>query len=82
MKYRKWSDTVEAIQFIDDSDRIAEISEFTGMDIIVDYEDSDNPILRFCAFNFEVGDWVIKYSSGELNMCKQKVFSSLYEKVD
>lgn len=47
MKYRKKPVIIEAIQFIDNADRIMEIHEFLGGDTMrINYEDKYNPYIK------------------------------------
>lgn len=81
MKYRKKPVVIEAIQFIDDADRIIEIQEFLGGDtIVISYE--DNPYMYIetleGTMKASVGDYIIK---GEFYPCKPDIFEETYEEV-
>lgn len=69
MKYRKKPVIIEAIQFIDNADRIIEIQEFLGGDtIVISYEDADNPYMYIetleGTMKASVGDYIIKGVNG------------------
>ena len=86
MKYRKKPVIIEAIQFIDNADRIIEIHEFMGGDTIrVNYEDKDNPYLKIETLEgimkASVGDYIIKGVNGEFYPCKPDIFEKTYERV-
>lgn len=86
MKYRKKPVIIEAIQFIDNADRIIEIHEFMGGDTIrVNYEDKDNPYLKIetleGTMKASVGDYIIKGVNGEFYPCKPDIFEKTYERV-
>ena len=86
MKYRKKPVVIEAIQFIDNADRIIEIQEFMGGDTIrVNYEDKNNPYLKIETLEgimkAPVGDYIIKGVNGEFYPCKPDIFEKTYERV-
>lgn len=83
-KYRKKPVIIEAIQFIDEVDRILEIQEFTGQETIkIDYKDKDNPTLKIATLEgvmtASVGDYIIKGVQGEFYPCKPDIFEKTYE---
>ncbi|WP_025846552.1 hypothetical protein [Brevibacillus agri] len=84
-KYRKKPVEIEAIQFVDTSERITEISDFCGEDIGVDYSVSP-PVLRIYTLEgtmtASVGDYIIKGVKGEFYPCKPDIFAETYEEVD
>lgn len=76
----------EAIQFIDNADRIIEIQEFLGGDtIVISYEDADNPYMYIetleGTMKASVGDYIIKGVNGEFYPCKPDIFEKTYEEV-
>lgn len=85
MKYRKKPVEIEAVQFIDTPERIEEITEFTGGDLRVNYEDKDNPYIPIetleGTMKASVGDYIIKGVKGEYYPCKPDVFTQTYEPV-
>lgn len=83
-QYRKKPVVIEAIQFIDDVDRILEIQEFTGQETIrVDYKDKNNHTLKIDTLEgvmtASVGDYIIKGVQGEFYPCKPDIFEKTYE---
>lgn len=83
-QYRKRPVVIEAIQFIDDVDRILEIQEFTEKETIrVDYKDKNNPTLKIDTLEgtmtASVGDYIIKGVQGEFYPCKPDIFEKTYE---
>lgn len=77
---------IEAIQFIDNADRIIEIQEFLGGDtIVISYEDADNPYMYIetleGTMKASVGDYIIKGVNGEFYPCKPDIFEKTYEEV-
>lgn len=84
MKYRKKPVVIEAIQFIDNADRIIEIQEFLGGDTMrVNY--GDNPYIKIetleGTMKASVGDYIIKGVNGEFYPCKPDIFEKTYEEV-
>lgn len=86
MEYRKKPVVIDAIQFIDDPQRICEIQEFAGKDLRVDYSDKDNPVLKIetleGTMTASVGDYIIKGVNGEFYPCKPDIFDKTYEPVE
>lgn len=84
-KFQKRPKEIEAIQFIDDAERITEIQKFAGDTIKVDYADKENPKLKIetleGTMEASVGDWIIKGLKGELYPCKPDIFVESYSKV-
>lgn len=83
-QYRKKPVVIEAIQFIDDVDRILEIQKFTGQETIrVDYKDKNNHTLKIDTLEgvmtASVGDYIIKGVQGEFYPCKPDIFEKTYE---
>lgn len=86
MKYRKKPVIIEAIQFIDNADRIMEIHEFLGGDTMrINYEDKYNPYIKIetleGTMKASVGDYIIKGVNGEFYPCKPDIFEKTYERV-
>lgn len=83
-QYRKKPVIIEAIQFVDDVDRILEIQDFAGQETIrVDYKDKNNPTLKIDTLEgvmtASVGDYIIKGVQGEFYSCKPDIFEKTYE---
>ena len=83
-KYRKKPVVIEAIQFVDTTERIGEIQEFMGgITIRVDYADKNNPIIKIDTLEgvmaANVGDYIIKGVKGEFYPCKPDIFEATYE---
>ena len=82
-KYRKKPVVIEAIQFVDTTERIGEIQEFMGGIIRVDYADKNNPIIKIETLEgvmaANVGDYIIKGVKGEFYPCKPDIFEATYE---
>lgn len=85
-RYKKKPVIIEAIQFIDTTDRIIEIQEFVGRDLRIDYADPKNPIMKIetleGTMNASVGDFIIKGVNGEFYPCKPDIFEKTYEPAD
>jgi hypothetical protein len=85
-KYRKKPVVVEAVRFFDTAESLAELSEFMGTDIRVNYADPDNPTLIIPTLEGDyiasIGDYIIKGVKGEFYPCKPDIFEMTYEKVD
>lgn len=84
MRYRKKPVVIEAIQFVDTTERIGEIQEFMGgITIRVDYADKNNPIIKIETLEgvmaANVGDYIIKGVKGEFYPCKPDIFEATYE---
>lgn len=86
MKYRKKPVEIDAVQFLDTTESIMELSDFVGDIIRVDYKDKDNPCLKIetleGTMRASVGDYIIKGVKGEFYPCKPDIFEETYEKVD
>lgn len=83
-QYKKKPVVIEAIQFVDDSDRLLEIQEFMGGGLLrVNYEDPENPFIRIETLEGEmkamVGDYIIKGVNGEFYPCKPDIFKKTYD---
>lgn len=87
MKYRKKPVIIEAIQFLDNADRIIEIQEFMQIDPLrVNYADKDNPFIPIetleGTMKASVGDYIIKGVNGEFYPCKPDIFEKTYQKAE
>lgn len=87
MKYRKKPVVIEAIQFFDDAESISLLSSFiTGQDVVVDYKDIKNPVLKIETLEgtmfANIGDYIIKGVQGEFYPCKPNIFEETYELVE
>lgn len=85
-QYRKKPVVIEAEQFLDNPERLCELSEFiTTQDLRVNYEDPENPVLKIetleGVMNASVGDYIIKGVNGEYYPCKPDIFEKTYEEV-
>ena len=87
MKYRKKPVVIEAIQFFDDAESISLLSSFiTGQDVVIDYKDIKNPVLKIETLEgtmfANIGDYIIKGVQGEFYPCKPDIFEKTYELVE
>ena len=84
-KYQKKPVVIEAIQFIDNAERLTEISDFVGEGLSIDYSQPDNPTLKIQTLEgvmtASVGDFIIKGVKGEFYPCKPDIFEQTYEEV-
>lgn len=85
-QYRKKPVVIEAVQFLDNPERLCELSEFiTTQDLRVNYEDPENPVLKIetleGVMNASVGYYIIKGVNGEYYPCKPDIFEKTYEEV-
>lgn len=85
-QYRKKPVVIEAVQFLDNPERLCELSEFiTTQDLRVNYEDPENPVLKIetleGVMNASVEDYIIKGVNGEYYPCKPDIFEKTYEEV-
>ena len=84
-KYQKKPVVITAIQFIDDAERITEISEFVGEGLSIDYSQPENPTLKIYTLEgvmtASIGDYIIKGVKGEFYPCKPDIFEQTYEKL-
>ena len=85
-QYRKKPVVIEAVQFLDNPERLCELSGFiTTQDLRVNYEDPENPVLKIetleGVMNASVGDYIIKGVNGEYYPCKPDIFEKTYEEV-
>ena len=85
-KYRKKPVVIEALQFIDEADRLVELSEFIdNQDLRVSYQNPENPELKLetleGVMTASVGDYIIKGVNGEFYPCKPDIFLKTYDEV-
>lgn len=83
-KYRKKPVVIEAIQFKDDSEALAQISSWVDDTVSVSYADA--PELKINTLEgtmkADVGDYIIKGVQGEFYPCKPDIFEQTYELVE
>lgn len=84
MIYKKKEITVEAMQFIDDAEALSQLSDFMNkQDLVVDYANPDNPVLKIETPDgmetAKVGDYIIKDENGEIYPCDEESFLNTYE---
>lgn len=84
MKYRKKPVVIEALQFVDKVDRVAELSEFMdNQELVVNYENPNNPVMKIetleGVMTASEGDYIIKGVNGEFYPCKPDIFEKTYE---
>ena len=87
MKYRKKPVVIEAVEFLDTTERIAELSDFiTDQDLRIDYSDTSNPKLKLQTLEgtvtASVGDYIIKGINGEFYPCKPDIFKKTYDPIE
>ena len=86
-RYRKKPVEIEALQFLDDVDRITELSNFIdNQDVRVSYKDPKNPKLLIetleGVMEASVSDYIIRGVHGEFYPCKPDIFNETYEEVN
>jgi hypothetical protein len=83
MKFRKKPVVIEAIEFTDEVERVIELQEFMGSEIVIDYKEPENPKLKISTLEgvmeASVGDWIIQGVNGEFYPCKPDIFDKTYE---
>ena len=86
MKYRKKPVVIDAVQFLDTTESMLALGELMDKEVIVDYEDSDNPVMRIATLEgtmtANLGDYIIKGGADELYPCKPDIFEATYEPVE
>lgn len=87
MKYRKKPVVIEAMQFSDTAESIAELSDFIDdQDLRVSYEHPESPVVKIETLEgimiASVGDYIIKGVKGEFYPCKPDIFEQTYESVE
>lgn len=83
MEYRKKPVVIDAIQFVDTSECLSELSQF-GLDPVrVDYADPNRPILKIQTLEgtmeAQPNDFIIRGVNGEFYPCKPDIFEKTYE---
>lgn len=83
MKYRKKPVVIDAVQFKDDSDCLAEISQM-GLDPVrVSYASSKRPVMKIQTLEgtmeAQIGDYIIRGVNGEFYPCEPDIFAKIYE---
>lgn len=86
MKYKKKPVVVEAIQFFDNPETLADLSKF-GLDPVnIDYKNPSMPVLKIPTLEGIMmaveGDFIIKGVQGEFYPCKPDNFHKTYEEVE
>lgn len=85
MKYRKKPVVIEAMQFIDTTERLIELQEFMKAELVIDYKQPNEPKLKIGTLEgimeASVDDYIIKGVQGEFYPCKPDIFEKTYEKV-
>ena len=86
MKYRKKPVVIEAVQFTDEPDRVIELQEFMNADLVINYNEPDNPKLKIATLegvmDASIGDYIIKGVNNEFYPCKPDIFHKTYEPVE
>lgn len=85
-KYRKKPVVIEALQFLDEGERIQELSKFVDDQVlVVTYKDKENPKIILQTLEgvvfASVGDYIVKGVDGEFYPCKPTIFEQTYEEV-
>ena len=85
-KYRKKPVVIEALQFLDNGERIQELSKFVDDQVlVVTYKDKENPKIILQTLEgvvfASVGDYIVKGVDGEFYPCKPYIFERTYERV-
>ena len=88
MIYKNKLSTVEALQFIDNAERLNELSDFMGEGMSVDYADKDHPILKYnnpteggvgyIGVEANQFDYIVKIEEGNFVACPSLMFETLY----
>lgn len=85
MKYRKKPVVIEAVQFTDEPDRVIELQEFMNADLVINYNDKNNPKLKIATLegvmDASIGDYIIKGVNNEFYPCKPDIFHKTYEPI-
>ncbi|MDE5977982.1 MAG: DUF2829 domain-containing protein [Turicibacter sp.] len=78
MQYiQKEKKTIEAIQFVDTTECITEISAFVGEIISVDYSNASSPVLNYNSHLYNVGDYIVK-EGNKIRKVKKDDFEEQY----
>lgn len=82
----KYSKTIEAIQFLDTTEQIEQISNFVGEDfhVTVSYANPKKPTICVpytsnLGKDASVGDYIIRDVNGMYSVCKRDIFEKTYE---
>ncbi|MGT2811861.1 hypothetical protein [Streptococcus minor] len=85
MHYRKKPVEIEAVQFYDNPETLAELSKFGLEPVNVDYSVPSMPVLKIHTLEGVMtaieGDFIIKGVQGEFYPCKPDIFEQTYEQV-
>lgn len=85
MHYRKKPVKIEAVQFYDNPETLAELSNFGLEPVNVDYSVPSMPVLKIHTLEGVMtaieGDFIIKGVQGEFYPCKPDIFEQTYEQV-
>lgn len=83
-KYRKKPVVIEAVEYTGSSDSIAEVSDFTGVDMTLKTSSDDSLVIHTLEGDMtaSVGVFVIKGVNGEFYPCKPDIFEKTYEVAD
>lgn len=71
------------IKFLDNEERITELSEFMGEGLSIDYTDKNNPILHYKAeapnydVEAKVGHYIVKIGEGKFTSCPASMIEPL-----
>lgn len=76
---------IEAVRFYDPPESLEELLKFGLGKVIVDYSDSDTPLLKIPTLEGVMdaaeGDYIIKGVEGEFYPCKPQIFHKSYEQI-
>lgn len=83
MKYRKKPVVIDAVQFKDNSNCLAAISQM-GLDPVhVSYASPKKPVMKIQTLEgtmeAQIGDFIIRGVNGEFYPCKPDIFAKTYE---
>lgn len=86
-KYKKKPIVIEAIQFVDTTERIEEIFKFMNNETMrVDYSVYNHPAILIetleGTMRAEENDYIIKGVNGEFYLCKSEIFFKTYDEVE
>lgn len=86
-KYKKKPIVIEAIQFVDTTERIEEIFKFMNNETTrVDYSVYNHPAILIetleGTMRAEENDYIIKGVNGEFYPCKSEIFLKTYDEVE
>lgn len=87
-KFIKKPVEIESVQFFDNAECLALLSEFTNQDLVINYEEPKFPLLGISTLEDKngiishwasEGDWIIKGVKGEFYPCKPDIFNLTYD---